>query len=78
MSAGSIVLDEVAQPFFGVDEILKSQLQETFPQPGHVDGEGVVVDEAVAFPEALHDGVPGDSFPFVFQQKLEDFEFVFR
>ena len=47
-----------------------------FAQTSDVDGEGVLLHIAVHLPELGHEGFPADDLALVFQQSLEDAEFI--
>ena len=66
------------QALLCADEPLQADFRQMGTQARHVNREGIVVDEAVAFPQGLHDVLPGNRAAPALEQKLQNAELVFR
>ena len=69
--------DPGAHALLGGDEILQARPLQLPAEPGHVDGEGVLIHVGVGLPQTLHEGFPAHDFPLLLQKGLENAAFIF-
>ena len=68
----------VPDSFLRQNKIRKSCCIQLFPQSSHVDGKGVLIHKAVAFPQLRHQRIAGHDLLLVLHQHLQYLKFVFR
>ena len=66
----SISFHQVAQALFRGDKVLEADALQLFPQPGHVDVQGILVHVGITGPEGRHEIFAGDHVGFVLQKNL--------
>src|SRR5699024_6807321 len=66
------LLNEISHAELGGDEPCKPCPVQLFPQPVHIDAQGVFIHIAVCLPEALHQPFPAHHFSPAFHQSPQD------